>query len=417
MKEGERKKLYVIGQVIERKIRQWKAAEILGICVRQVRRLIKRVSDQGDSGVVHRGRGKESQRKIAGQLKKRVIKLCRGLYQQYGPTLLSEKLLEDHRIRISKETLRKWMLAEGVEYRRRGKRPHRSWRARKPHCGEMVQVDGSHHDWFEGRGPKAVLMAFIDDATGRVFARFYEYEGTMPALDSLKRYIRQYGIPCSLYLDRHTTYKAIRELTVEEELQGLPEPSSHFKRAAEQLGIKVIHAYSPQAKGRIERLFGTLQDRLVKEMRLRGISSNEAADEFLEEYLPKFNSKFQVPAAETRDMHRPIGRNQDLDWILSRQETRVLRNDSTIFYAPHTFQVMNNIRGKRVVIQEATDGRIRLTYRSRRLDFKEVPGIIRRPKQQPAEPVEHAFGIPPKPGPKHPWRKFRVYSDPVYRRP
>jgi hypothetical protein len=407
MNQCERKKLYIIRQVIERKVKQIQAAGILGLCVRQVRRLMKRVKNLGDIGIVHQSRGKESKRRTAEGIKKKVLYLCRNRYVGFGPTLIAEKISEEMKIEVSKETVRKWMISDAMEYGKRGKRPHRSWRARKEHCGEMVQMDGSHHNWFEDRGPNAVLMAYIDDATGRAFARFYDYEGTIPALDSLRRYIRHYGIPCTLYLDRHTTYKSKKELTVEQQLLGLKAPLSQFGAAAERLGIKLIHAYSPQAKGRIERLFGTLQDRLVKEMKIHNINNIEEGNEFLKNYLLSFNKKFQVTPAERKDLHRSLPSGVNMEWILCRQETRALRNDFTVIYEEYIFQVLENVRAKRITVQESINGRFRLTHNGCTLKFKKISpetlGYSKIGKRLPARPRRVSI-----PGPDHPWKKFRL---------
>jgi len=176
-------------------------------------------------------------------------------------------------------------------------------------------MDGSHHDWFEGRGAGCVFMGYIDDARGEVFGRFYPYEGTIPAMDSFKRYIKKNGLPMSVYLDKHTTYKSTAKPTIQDELNNT-QPLSEFERALKELGVEVIHANSPQAKGRIERLFGTLQDRVVKEMRLRGIRTIEEANCFLEEYLPLYNSRFAVCPKGKDNLHRPVGRGLELDGIL-----------------------------------------------------------------------------------------------------
>ena len=210
--------------------------------------------------------------------------------------MAAEKFAEREGMAIGAETLRGWLLAKGVTHFRRRKRPHRAWRARKAHVGELVQLDGSHHDWFEGRGPRCVLLAYIDDASSRVWARFYEYEGTIPAMDSFTRYGRRYGLPLAVYTDKHTTYKSPAEPTVDEQLEG-HKPHSQFERSLAELGVELIHAHSPQAKGRVERLFGTFQDRLIKELRLAGSATLEAANGFLETYLPAYNQRFTVPPA------------------------------------------------------------------------------------------------------------------------
>ena len=269
-RQGELRRLHVIHKVLEGIVKQVEAAEILSLSGRQIRRIVKRIRSEGSRGIIHRSRGKPSNRRISGKIKEKVINLYRSQYRDFGPTLASEKLLERDGIRINDETLRIWILGTGDWKKTRRRRRHRQWRERKQHAGEMVQMDGSHHDWFEGRGPWCVLMGYIDDATGRVFGRFYDYEGTIPAMDSFKRYIKKYGLPLSVYLDKYKTYKSTAKPTIEDELNGW-EPLSDFERALRELGVEVKHANSPQAKGRIERLFGTLQDRLVKEMRLRGI--------------------------------------------------------------------------------------------------------------------------------------------------
>ena len=303
MSVRELRRLQVVHKVLDKEIRQKAAASLMCISERQVRRLVKGVRELGDRGMVHRSRGRPSNRRRPEVVKESVLRLYREQYRDFGPTLAAEKLLERDGIRLSRETLRQWLLAAGLWERRRRGRPHRQWRARKECCGEMVQMDGSHHAWLEERGPGLVLMAYIDDATGRVYGQFYEYEGTMPAMDSFKRYVRRYGLPVSVYLDKHSTYKSQRKLTMEEELAGVRVPLSQFERALKELGVTVIHDHSPQAKGRFERLFGTLQDRLVKEMRLRGSATKEAANAFLQEYLAQYNRRFGVTPLNPTDVH------------------------------------------------------------------------------------------------------------------
>jgi hypothetical protein len=209
---------------------------------------------------------------------------------------MAEKLLELERIEVSKETVRTWLIDAGQWKKGRKVRTHRQWRERKICFGEMLQLDGSHHDWFEGRRPKCVLMAYIDDATSKVYGRFYEHEGTIPAMDSFKRYIRKYGIPMSLYMDKHTTYTSTAEPSIEDQINGTM-PLSEFGRALTELAVKIIHAHSPQAKGRIERLFKTLQDRLLKELTIRGINTIDEANRYLDTYLSAHNKRF-APQSE-----------------------------------------------------------------------------------------------------------------------
>ena len=242
MRVKELRRVSVIRQTMEKTLTQVKAGILLGLTPRHIRRLIERVQQAGDQGLAHRGRGKPSNRRIPEAVKAKGLKLYAQRYGDFGPTLAAEKLAERHGIAVSAETLRGWLLATGVTHFRRRKRPHRAWRARKAHLGELVQLDGSHHDWFEGRGARCVLMAYIDDASSRVFARFYDHEGTIPAMDSFQRYVMQYGVPLALYADKHTTYQSPAEPTVEEQLAGT-KPQSQFGRALSELGVELIAAH------------------------------------------------------------------------------------------------------------------------------------------------------------------------------
>ena len=305
MSVKELRRVHVIRQTMEKKLTQVKAGTLLGLTPRHIRRLIERVEQEGDHGLAHRGRGMPSNRRLPAKVKAKALKLYAQRYGDFGPTLAAEKLAECHGVPISDETLRQWLRARGIAHFTRRKRPHRAWRARKAHVGELVQLDGSHHDWFEGRGPRCVLMAYIDDASSRVCARFYEYEGTIPAMDSFQRYVQRYGIPLAIYADKHSTYQSPAPPTVDEQLAGVT-PTSQFGRALGELGVELIPAHSPQAKGRVERLFKTFQDRVIKEMRLADVSTLEAANQFLEGYLPLYNRRFAVPPAQAADLHRPL---------------------------------------------------------------------------------------------------------------
>lgn len=268
--------------------------------------------------------------------------------------------------------------------------------------GEMIQIDGSHHDWFEGRGPRCVLMGYIDDATGRVYARFYEYEGTMPAMDSFKRYIKRYGIPISVYLDKHTTYKSPQKATFPLYDE---KPLSQFERAMKGLGVDVKHAHSPQAKGRIERLFRTFQDRLVKEMRLKGIKTIEEANKFLKSYLPYYNKKFTVKPKEKEDIHRDIFEGINLDRILCIKTERTLRNDFTISHNGKLYQIQDKIKASKVIVEERINGIMVITHNDRFLKFNE---ITERPERQKTKPHRSGKKTQCKPPADHPWRKFKI---------
>jgi Helix-turn-helix domain len=403
IRQGELKRLHVIQKVLEGIIKQVEAAEILSLSGRQVRRIVKRIRSEGSRGVIHRSRGRSSNRRISHKIKERVIDLYRTQYKGFGPTLASEKLLERNGIRINDETLRMWLMGTGDWRKRRRHRRHRQWRERKHHEGEMVQMDGSHHDWFEGRGPWCVLMGYIDDAKGRVFGRFYDYEGTIPALDSFKRYIQKYGLPLSVYLDRYKTYKSTAKPTLEDQLNDV-EPLSDFERALRELGVEVVHANSPQAKGRIERLFGTLQDRLVKEMRLRGIRTLEEANDFLEEYLPIYNRRFSVSPKERENLHRPLGRGWDLDAILCIKTERTLRNDFTVAHNRKLYQVEDKVHTSKVMVQDRMDGSMRITHKDRALRFREITARPTTEKRPLPVVRMRKSSTPPT---NHPWRGFK----------
>jgi hypothetical protein len=315
--------------------------------------------------------------------------------------LAAEKLAEHHGLTLSDETLRSWLLAQGVTHFRRRKRPHRAWRERKPHVGELVQLDGSHHDWFEGRGPRCVLLAYIDDANSRVFARFYAYEGTIPAMDSFRRYVTRYGIPLAVYADKHTTYQSPASPTVGEQLAGIT-PTSQFGRALGELGVELIAAHSPQAKGRVERLFKTVQDRLVKELRLAGIATIEAANRFLEEWLPSYNRRFSVQPAQPADLHRPRPASRDLDRSLCIKTTRCLRRDWTVAHHGQLYQVRTNVRTTHVMVEERVDGTMRITHHGQPLAYHAIPA---RPERVAEPPKAQVPRRPVKPIPAHPWRK------------
>ena len=401
MSVTELKRVHVIRQAMEQTVRQREAGEVLGLTARQVRRLIPRVRAEGDAGLMHRSRGRPSNRRHRPALKAQVLRLYRQHYGDFGPTLAAEKLAERHGITLSVETLRGWLRQHGIEHFTRRRRSHRAWRARKAHAGALLQMDGSHHAWFEARGPACVLMAYIDDASSQVDARFYDYEGTIPAMDSFRRYVRRYGLPHRVYSDQHTTYKSPAEPTVAQQLAG-EKPQSQFARALAELGVELIHAHSPQAKGRVERLFKTLQDRLVKDLRLAGIATIEAANRFLETWLPRYNRRFTVQPAEAADLHRPSPTAHALDRMLCLQTARVVRRDWTVAHHGHLYQLETNVRATQVVVEERRDGTMRITHQDRPLRYH---AITSRPVRvmAPTPPVAPRRSVKPKP--THPWHR------------
>ena len=404
----ELKRLNIIHKALDRSITQIEAAGILGLTDRHVRRLSARIAEEGDKGIVHKLRGKPAHNCTPDKVRKKALSLCRDIYEGFSPTLASEKLFERDKIKVSRELLRTWFIEEHIAYQSRKARPHRNWRERKASYGQMVQADGSHHDWFEGRGPWCVLMGQIDDATSIVSAQFHDYEGTLPFMASFKSYIEARGIPVSVYIDRHTTYKSNKKPSIEDELENR-EPLTEVGRALKELGVEVIFAHSAQAKGRVERLFRTFQDRLVKEMRLRKIKTIEEANRFLKEYLPAYNKRFAVPAMKKADLHRPLAKGVELDSILCVKTERVLRNDFTVAYNSKLYQVEDNTRAHKIIVEDRIDGSMIIAHKGNILKYKE---ITQRPKkEEPKKTYEFKVKrIYTPQAANHPWKRSYKFN-------
>jgi len=412
MSNRELEKLSIIRQVVDGKIKQTEAAYRLELSPRQIKRLCKKYRLHGPKGLIHQSRGKPSHKAWAPEERHAIIHLWHSpLFHDFGPTLFAEKLMEHKHISISDETLRSWYPINLPKPPwKRKKRPHRHWRERKAHFGEMTQTDGSFHDWFEGRAPKCNLQGMIDDATSNVFALFSEYEGTLPVMDCLKRYSRIYGLPHSFYLDKHSTYKSTKRLTKEQRLHG-EEALSQFGRALQNLSIKRIHAHSPQAKGRIERLFKTFQDRVIKEMRLKNISSIDEANTFLEEYLPLYNKRFAKPARESGNWHNHHLTPKQISQALCIKHSRVVQKDSTISYLNKRFLILDPICKTKISVEEHIDGSFILRAPTgKALTYKRIPlELYERSKNTDAHPshstTKHPKSKAHKPKPNHPWKK------------
>lgn len=391
MSRKELRRLDLANRFLRREIGRGRVAELLGISQRQVSRIAARVSVEKETGAVHRSRGQKPNNHIDKAAKLKALKICRERYVEFGPTLASEKLDELNGITVSRETLRQWMVEAELPYRSRRRKPHRQWRERKACFGEMIQMDGSRHDWFEGRGPECTLMGYIDDATGKVFARFYEYEGTIPAMDGFRRYVAENGLPASVYLDRHSTYKGRGETTLIQEMNG-EGPLSQFERALKELAVQVIHALSPQAKGRIERLFGTFQDRVIKEMRLENVASIAEGNCFLEKYLKRHNRRYRREARECQNLHREKPSYQDLLRILNVREERSVRNDSTVWHDAKIYLLKERTWSKKVVVEKRMDGRLVIRDRNRELVYEDITakvkaiGTMPKPSAAPRPP-------------------------------
>ncbi|MBU1887793.1 MAG: ISNCY family transposase [Candidatus Omnitrophica bacterium] len=403
--QEELRVLHVIRKAIDKVITQKEASDTIDLSERQIRRKVKRIREEGDKGIIHRLRIRPSNRATLDKIKNKVLTLFKDKYPDFGPTLASEKLFERDKIKVNNETLRLWLIERNIPYKKRKKRPHRQWRQRKSRYGQMVQMDGSHHDWLEGRGPYCVFMGYIDDATGKPFGRFYEYEGTIPAMDSFKRYIKKHGIPLSVYLDKHTTYKSTGKPSIEDELNNIT-PLSQFERALKELGVEVIHANSPQAKGRVERLFGTFQDRLIKELRLEGAKTIDEADKVLELFLPSYAKRFCVKALYSDDLHRAIPKGIDLDRILCVKTERALRNDFTVAHNKKLYQILDNVRAKKVSIEERIDGSMIIRYKDSELKYKKITN--RPKKEEPKKTYEFKLKKAYVPPEDHPWRQFKI---------
>jgi hypothetical protein len=405
MSRKERKRLAVLAQVQSGELKLVTAGEVMGVTYRQAKRVWRRYRVEGDAGLVHRSRGRPSPRRKPVALRQRVLARYEQRYPDFGPTLAAE-YLADEGLAVDHETLRRWLIAQGTRrVRRRGQR-HRAWRERKACYGMMVQLDGSHHDWFEGRRGKAVLMVMVDDATNEVWAQFFEEETTRASYDVFEGWVREPGLPQSLYVDRDSIYRCEGVGSVAEQLAGQG-PRTQFGRAMEQLGVELILAHSPQAKGRVERMNGVLQDRLVKALRLEGISELGRANQYLARtFLPALNRRFEREAASPADMHRGVPRN--LDEALSWEEERVVQRDWTVACGGRWHQVERgheplSLAGKKVVVRTLRDGRVQLVHRGQKLRWRALP-------QRPQRSVEERKAQKPravvKPAAEHPWRQL-----------
>ncbi len=388
MSRKERLRLEVFGRVKRGEITLVRAAQWLDLSERQARRIHKRFLVEKDAGLVHRSRGRPSNRRIDDAKRREVVERHQERYRDFGPTHASEKLAEDD-LAVSADTLTRLLKAAGVWTRLRRGRKHRSRRERRECFGEMVQMDGSPHDWFEGRGPRCVLMVLVDDATSQTHAKFFKEETTVAAFESFGEWVELYGLPRSVYVDRDSIYRSDRPVTVEEELAG-EVPLTQFGRAMKVLGVTLIKAHSPQAKGRVERKNRTMQDRLVKEMRLAGISTMEAANAFLKaDFLPKMNARQVVAARRKTDAHRRLARGVKLTEVLCFSEERVVGQDWCVRYENRWFQIDQaherlQLAGRSVIVRRLLDGTIQLHDGRVRLSHSELseqpkPVRVKRP--------------------------------------
>jgi len=407
MSQKEVKKYDIIKKVINKELNGPASAKLLNLTSRHIRRLKKRVKEKGIKGLIHGNRGKPGNRAIPDEEKQKIIDLLRKHYHDFGPSFAAEKLNERHKIKRDKGTVRSIMINKGLwKPKQKKKEKHREWRQRKASYGEMIQYDGSYEYWFEDRADKCCLLAGIDDGSGRVWTKFDDHEGVQPTFNFWRDYIGRFGKPYSIYVDKFSTYSMNHKLAKEN-----PDTLTQFERAMAELGIEVIHAHSPEAKGRVEKLFHTLQDRLIKELRLNGISTIKEANKFLEEeFLPKFNAQFAVEPRTKANLHKQLTKREKngLDSVLSRQYERVVRNDFTVSHQKKYYQLLKEqsvtiCKKDKITVEERLDGTTHFRLRGKYLNYRLLP-------EKPKKANKNQLWIIPKtanyrPPANHPWRQ------------
>jgi len=415
MSERELGRVEVLARVRSKQLKVVDAGRLMRVSYRQAKRLWKRYREEGAAGLKHRSAGRPSNRAHEGKFRQQVLRLIREKYsgpvgERFGPTLAAEHLASEDGLKVDGETLRRWMLVAGLWSRERKRRAHRRRRERKEHFGELVQMDGSFHDWLEGRGPAGCLIDMADDATNTTFAQLGEQETIWAVADALRAWIEQYGVPLALYVDWKNLYK--RPATPRELLRG-EEPITQFGRMCAKLGIAVIAANSAQAKGRIERIHGTHQDRLVKKLRRKEICSHEHANVYLQrEYLAEHNQRFARTAARPEDYHRRAPRAAELDRIFRLESERTISEDWVVRYDNRFFQLQPESRhyapaqGK-VLVCEGRHGKVAIEYRGRALRWQEIaapskPTAAVQRASEALSPVARRKWVPPA---NHPWRE------------
>ena len=416
MSQHELSRLEVFQQLLEKRLKQRQAADLLGLSVRQVIRLAKAFKREGAAALVSKRRGRPSNNRLAAPLLTQAGELLRAHYYDFGPTLAHEKLVEGHGLRLSVETVRHLMTAEGLWQPRRARQPViHQLRERRPRFGELVQLDGSPHDWFEGRAERCTLLVLVDDATSRLMhLRFAECETTFAYFAAVRSYFGLFGKPRAFYSDKFSVLR----VNIPNALTGTG--LTQFGRAMKELQIELICAHSPQAKGRVERANQTLQDRLVKELRLRSLCSMAEANAYLPEFVADFNRRFAVAPRCAEDAHRPLSTADDLDRILVLREQRTLSKNLTLSYHNVIYQIATSraaytMRGAHVEVREASGGRVSIEYQGRALAYsvyaeqeqrqaqvtasKQIDAALSRPAQAGKRKTYH----PPM---SHPWKYF-----------
>ena len=411
MTAKERTVLYELQKNISGEQTLVASAKKCRISYRQMQRLKKKYLRQGVSGICHQGRGKTSNRALPTEHKKTIISIYSEKYKGFGPVFASEKLGEDG-YPINKETLRLWLLEKGLWTKRKKRSKHKAYREPKKHFGEMLQIDGSFHDWFE-TGELNCLMVIVDDSTSHTLALLSKEETTAATNQLLKLWIENYGIPLSIYTDKKSVYYTDREPTIEESLAGKT-PLTNFGKSCNKLGIKMIAANSPQAKGRVERKNAVFQDRFVKELKLRGIKDIESANKYLlETFLNDLNNKFAKEPKSKTDYHRTYVKEEiSLNAVFSREDLRTVKNDWTVRHNNTYYQIKKNggthpPAKSKVLMQKRLDGSLHILYRGKEMSFVEIKSIEEYKQYQIKKQTETRYQIrkPIKPSQNHPWRK------------
>lgn len=415
MSQRELSRLEVIQRVGNKRLTQREAGSLLKLSVRQVKRLVRAYRKGGAAALQSKRRGHRSNNHLPEELVSQVGQLLRSRYYDFGPTLAQEKLTEEDGLRLSRESVRHLMISLGLWQPRRARRVVvHCLRERRARLGELVQIDGSPHDWFEGRAPRSTLLVFVDDATGRLMhLSFVEAETTFNYFAAVRAYLQQYGKPCALYSDKFGVFR----VNIPNALSGTG--LTQFGRAMKELSIELICAHSPQAKGRVERANQTLQDRLVKELRLRSISSAEEANRFTSEFIADYNSRFAVSPRSREDAHRQLSAKEDLDRVLVLIERRTLSKNLTISYNSRIYQIttkrpLYTMRGAAVEVREAATGEISIEYKGKTLAYRVCSEQEKRQAQvTPTKLLDQRLAkSAPKPRKKyhppmtHPWRYF-----------
>lgn len=412
MSEKEIKKTEMMNQLAEKQITQRIAAERLGISVRQVKRLWSKYQDQGAEGLINKSRGKPSHNQLDEEIKKKVVELVLERYRDFGPTLATEKLVEIHKIKISDESVRKIMIAEGLwKHRRKRKLRVFQMRERRAFFGELIQIDGSDYAWFEERGPRCTLLVFVDDATGMLVELwFVPHESFFAYCEASRHYFERYGLPGAFYSDKHGIFHLNNPKTT------TGDGMTDFGRAMKELGIEIICANTPQAKGRVERANKTLQDRLTKELRLQNISTIEEANLWLPKFMEDYNQRFATTPRSPLDFHVPLSDSNNLDFILCRKETRILSKNLTFQYYKKIYQIHVDrptyaLRNATVTVLENANNEIIVLYKNQPINFDVYIQQQKQAEVIPSKSIDDALrnvSKSHKPAPDHPWRSFNL---------